>query len=192
MEHLIKPLLCAGMILSVTGCGNRYGANIHTESTNVGVNEVLEEGTKEAEGMPELTQTPAEETAAAAEAPTENTNELSYDNVEVDLTVMSATMVYSEVYNMLTQPDNYLGKTVKMEGQYTEHYNEMTDKTYYACIILDATACCAQGMEFALANGFPGEKPKEGDMICVAGVYDRYEEDGFPYYTLKDAVFVEG
>ena len=74
----------------------------------------------------------------------------------------------------------------------TEHYNEMTDKTYYACIILDATACCAQGMEFALANGFPGEKPKEGDMICVAGVYDRYEEDGFPYYTLNHAVFVEG
>ncbi len=191
MKHLIKPLLCVGMILCVTGCGNRYGANIHTESTNVGVSEVLEEGVKEAEGTPEPTEAPAEE-PAAAEAPAENTEELSYDNVEVDLTQMSATMVYSEVYNMLTQPDNYLGKTVKMEGQYTEHYNEMTDKTYYACIILDATACCAQGMEFALANGFPGEKPKEGDMICVAGVYDRYEEDGFPYYTLNHAVFVEG
>lgn len=189
MKHLIKPLLCVGMILCVTGCGNRYGANIHTESSNVGVSEVLEDGMAEADGAAEVKE---QEPEVTAEPEPEERNEVSYDEVEVDLTQMSATMVYSEVYNMLTQPDNYLGKTVKMAGQYTEHYNEMTDKTYYACIILDATACCAQGMEFALANGFPGEKPKEGDMICVAGVYDRYEEDGFPYYTLNHAVFVEG
>ena len=192
MRNWIQKLLCICFVLVNTGCGSRYGANIHTDTGTSSVATVLEENMAEADGTAVQEETPAEE-PAAEETAAEGTD-VSYDSVEIDLTAMSATMVYSEVYNMLTQPDSYLGRTVKMAGQYTEHYNEMTDKTYYACIILDATACCAQGMEFALADGyeFSGKQPAEGDMICVAGVYSRYEEDGFPYYTLRDAVYMEG
>lgn len=32
------------------------------------------------------------------------------DKVDVDLTVLSSTMVYAEVYDMVNTPDNYLGK----------------------------------------------------------------------------------
>ena len=56
--------------------------------------------------------------------------------------------VYSEVADMLTTPDNYIGKTVKMNGAFNIYQDEKTDQNYYACIIQDATACCSQGLEF--------------------------------------------
>ena len=50
-------------------------------------------------------------------------------------------MVYSEVYAMMYEPEQYIGKTVKMQGQFaTQEYN---DERLYACIVQDATACCA-------------------------------------------------
>ena len=44
-------------------------------------------------------------------------------DVDIDLTKLSATMVYSEVFNMLYTPEDYLGKTVNMEGTFTEYYD---------------------------------------------------------------------
>ena len=41
-----------------------------------------------------------------------------YENIDVDLTQMNATMVYSEVYNMLYYPDEYVGKIVKINGPF--------------------------------------------------------------------------
>jgi len=185
----MKYLLSVTLALAAGGCGS-MGANVHTDTTGTGINQVMEEQIAAAEDKP------AEETAAAETQPASEETEaaaVSYDSVDVDLTTLSATMVYSEVYNMITTPDNYLGKTIKMNGQYTEYYNETTDRRYFACIILDATACCAQGIEFDLTENYvyPKDYPGEGDMVSVIGVYDRYEEDGFPYYTLRNAVLAE-
>ena len=38
--------------------------------------------------------------------------------VDIDLTALSGIMVYSEVNSMISFPDNYIGKTVKMQGQF--------------------------------------------------------------------------
>ena len=64
---------------------------------------------------------------------------------DVDLTTLSSTMVYSEVYNMMYEPDRYLGKRIKMNGQFAVYENPNTGAVYTACIIMDATACCSQG-----------------------------------------------
>ena len=37
----------------------------------------------------------------------------SADSIDVDLTKISSTMVYSEVYNMMVSPDNYTEKPLK-------------------------------------------------------------------------------
>ena len=37
--------------------------------------------------------------------------------IDVDLTKLSSSMVYSEVYNMMNEPEPYEGKMVKMQGQ---------------------------------------------------------------------------
>ena len=108
--------------------------------------------------------------------------------IDVDLTKMSATMVYSEVFNMLYTPEDYLGKTVKMDGNFTWYHDEDSGRYYYACIIQDATACCAQGMEFVLAEEKPFEDyPAEGAFITVQGTFSTYEENGYTFCTLRDA-----
>lgn len=116
----------------------------------------------------------------------------SSDGIDVDLTTLSSTMVYSEVYNMLISPEEYVGKTVKMDGMFDCYHDEAEDKYYFACIITDATACCAQGMEFILIDdyAYPDDYPQVGDEICVIGEFSTYQEGKSVYCTLKNARLV--
>ena len=113
--------------------------------------------------------------------------EANQSNVDIDLTSMSSTMVYSEVQNMMIKPADYLGKTVKMTGALS--VAEVGEKTYFACIIADATACCAQGIEFDLKGdySYPEDYPAADSEISVTGTFTTYLEDGKTYCQLKDA-----
>ena len=123
----------------------------------------------------------------------------SADGVDVDLTVLSSTMVYSEVYNMLYfYPENYYGKTVKMTGQFNVY--QWVDESgvvadmpvAYACIISDATACCAEGVEFVLEGDYtyPEDYPELGTEITVIGEFQPYEENGMTWCHLVNAKMV--
>lgn len=120
------------------------------------------------------------ETSAAAE------NQAS--EIDVDLTALSSTMVYSEVYNMLTAPESYVGKTVKMAGGYSSFLDETTGAVYRVCMIADASACCAQGMEFVLKDGM--EYPEMETDITVVGTFQLYDENGTTYCHLVNAELV--
>ena len=118
--------------------------------------------------------------------------------VDIDLTALSGIMVYSEVNSMISFPDDYIGKTVKMQGQFTiyqatdENGAFIPDQIYFACVIADATACCSQGLEFALAgeHTYPDDYPELGAEITVVGTFEWYEEDSCRYYRLGNASFV--
>ena len=114
------------------------------------------------------------------------------ETVDVDLTALSSTMVYSEVYNMLTAPEDYMGKTIKMNGAFNYYEDTVNNVTYYACVIMDATACCAQGLEFVPQDkySFPDDFPPDGEEITVTGVFDTYTLDDYTYCTLRNAVIV--
>ena len=90
---------------------------------------------------------------------------------------------------MLDVPENYVGKTVKMKGAFDCYHDEAADQYYFACIIQDATACCAQGIEFILTDDYryPDDYPEIGNEICVIGTFDTYTEGDFTYATLRDA-----
>ena len=109
-------------------------------------------------------------------------------SVDVDLTKLSSTMVYTVVEKMMTSPDAYLGKQVRMNGVFA--YGEGDGRYYFACIISDATSCCSQGIEFVLKDGrkFPDEYPSVGTEITVVGVFDTYYEGTYRYCQLIDAV----
>ncbi len=113
-------------------------------------------------------------------------------DVDVDLTSLSSTFVYSEVYNMMTNPDDYMGKKICMEGAFSHYHDDTTGKDYYACIIQDATACCSQGIEFEFEgeHKYPEDYPEEGATIRVEGVYDTYMEGDSKYCTLRAARFL--
>ena len=85
----------------------------------------------------------AEETAPAEMPP-----------VDLDLSCMSGMVVYAQIYNLLCDPDPWLNKIIRMAGYYTFFEDLTTGTVYHACFVPDATACCAQGIEFVLASEY--------------------------------------
>ena len=191
MKRIFCLLLAACMTLSLCACGKDSGKDARNDTLSSN-----EETSASAESIP----TPKEqETPDEQQTPEEpEQTQTSADGVEVDLTVLSSTMVYSEVYNMLyNDPAHYLGKTVKAKGTFSI-YQLVTDGVLqpdpvsYACIISDAAACCAEGMEFVLEGDYtyPDDYPELGTEITVIGEFQSYEENGMTWYHLVNAKMV--
>ena len=115
--------------------------------------------------------------------------EQSSQPIDYDLTMMSSTMIYSTVSNMVLYPDVYEGKIVRLEGNFSVYHDDKTNRDIFAAIIPDATACCQQGIEFVLAgeHTYPDDYPQEGQSITLKGCFSSYMEDGFKYVQLLDA-----
>lgn len=202
MIRYILIIIMMAIVVSFTGCGNVSGASnrIHVDSS--GVNDVMQqEMAKEDKKSQTSTDTNNEieaesETYADNQATTENADytnkEVDLKNIDLDLTTYSSTMVYTEVYNMMLQPKEYKGKTVKIKGLFATYCEESTGVNYFACIVQDATACCSQGIEFSLAGDYtyPQDYPKEGEEITVVGVFDTYKEVNSEYIVLKNAMII--
>ena len=116
-------LLSLIMILSLAACGSS------DDSKEFSVPLVSPSPTPTAEIQPSETSpmpTPKpkpEETALPDPVPAEAISIENGDSesIDVDLTQLSSTMVYSEVYAMVYEPDQYLGKTVKMRAVRGRH-----------------------------------------------------------------------
>lgn len=123
--------------------------------------------------------------------PSEIETEINLKNgdIDIDLTQLSSTFVYSEVYDMMVKPENYIGETIRMTGAFNVYEDEETGKIYYSCIISDATACCQQGIEFELKgkHKYPDDYPKQDEEITVTGEFEMYKEEGEDYCRLKNA-----
>ena len=76
-----------------------------------------------------------------------------------------------------------------MSGLFGIYESPTTGEIYYSCIIQDATACCANGIEFLRKGEFkyPEDYPEPGDEVRVVGYFETYEEDGELYARLRDA-----
>ena len=124
------------------------------------------------------------EPAATAEATTAAVTETAptEPSVDLDLTQLSSTILYSKVFHMLTEPEEYLGNHVKVSGPFSVYEDPNSGKRYFAVIITDATACCAQGIEFQLADDptYPDDYPAIGTIITVTGTFRIYIEGSNP------------
>ena len=178
------------MVVMLTGCGNT-----DSKADQVIQNQMQEADNKNSQS--ESTKETEEDKSSeiSEKLPTEvvtdnNTEGRTTDgNVDVDLTKLSSTMVYSEVYNMMYTPENYIGKTVKMSGMFVAYTNQDQSQFYPAVIIADATACCSQGLEFVLEGNpsYPEGYPEMETDITVIGTFETYLEDGNTYCRLKNA-----
>lgn len=130
---------------------------------------------------------------------TENTEMSEYENndsnsslqngeYDVDLTTLSPNMVYAQVYDMIYNGEKYNGMSVKAEGPFA-YYKEKDGRELFAVVIMDATACCAQGIEFVLDGDYkyPEDYPEIGTEITITGKFNSYEEDDVKYCQLLDA-----
>ena len=175
MRKLLILLLTVAIAATVCACSS--GGAEQKKSVTGGsktVSDVLNQG---------------EATEAPASAPTQAKSSVAAPStdVDVDLTALSSTMVYSEVLNMLQSPDEYMGKSVRMSGSFAVAEGE--DRMYYACIIRDATACCSNGIEFIWdgEHSYPEDYPKSGSDITVVGEFDKYYEGENLYIQLINA-----
>lgn len=138
---------------------------------------------------------------ARAQAEEDGPEVIPSSGVDIDLTALSSTMVYSQVYDMLYfSPESYRGKTVKMRGSFEAYQwvdkdgQPVKDKVSTACVVADATACCAEGIEFVCGDGsvYPQDYPEIGTEITVTGTFQIDEEEGFTWYYLADAEMNRG
>lgn len=119
--------------------------------------------------------------------------ENSSSKPDIDLTVLSSTVMYSELYNILTQPDLYEGKIIKIRGQFSAMEDPQTGKKYFACGISDVGGCCQIGLEFVTLNemAYPDDYPTLGSIVTVQGRFNAYVEEGIGYRTLLDATMTK-
>lgn len=177
MKRLLCLLLAALTVLGLGACGEKGGAPA---------------------GEPTFPTTASEEpkpleTLPLETAPSKDTAESTL----VDLTALSSTMVYAEVFAMMSSPEDYVGKTVKMQGIFSKGQlyaaGSLNDGgTVFACVIQDATACCAQGIPFELAGDYtyPQDYPELGDAITVVGTFEIHQQEGMEFCRLRDAELV--
>ena len=198
MKNITCALTILMLMIMLCACGNDAGtgsAAMGTAISGTYAPQLETASTAASTDASEIAQTEAANVPAESAAPTETTQASESAGIDIDLTALSSTMVYSEVYNMMVTPENYIGKTVKMRGQLEiaqpldADGNPDPQRIYFSCIIADATACCAQGIEFVLAgeHKYPEDYPHPGAEITVSGTFRTYEEDGYIYGQLYDA-----
>lgn len=177
MKRLLCLLLAALTVFGLGACGKK-SADPRAETT---FPTTASEEAKPLQTLPLET------------APSKDTAESAF----VDLTALSSTMVYAEVFAMMSSPEDYVGKTVKMQGIFSKGQlyaaGSLNDGgTVFACVIQDATACCAQGIPFELAGDhtYPQDYPELGDTITVVGTFEIHQQEGMQFCRLRDAELV--
>lgn len=175
-------ILLMGIIL--IGCGR---GEVGTENINPGIES---RGNTAGESVTVENETGESKTDMADDSDTAAGNDINYD-----LTAMGADMVYATVYQMMVDPASYIGKKFKVRGNYYSAYSEADGKYYHFCMIKDAAACCAQGLELLWQDegmNMHENCPKEDEVITIEGIFETYKDDEGKniYGRLKDVVTV--
>ena len=217
LKKKIVVAACMVSALMMTGCSSNADSDSKLQK-NDQINEVLQEQMASEDAEKNSTEETTEATTeATTKATTEATTEAAVatiseadsseesassgdeelgeadPNVDIDLTVMNSDMVYSTVYQMMVDSESYVGKKIKMDGNYYTAEDPDTGIRYYFVIIQDATACCSQGLEFVWDDGshvFPDEYPEDNAEVEVEGTFELYKDnpdDQMQYVRIADA-----
>lgn len=102
------------------------------------------------------------------------------DKIDIDLTKCSYTMASAIIFDMLLSQNDYLGKRIKIKGQFWA--NEDDSNQFFAVLMYDATACCQTGLTFKDKNRrYPEDYPAQLEEIEITGIYTKEEIDGMSY-----------
>ena len=194
-NRFIKFFIIFIIFVAIAGCGKKRQIKNQMFSTTKSVKDTIEEEMKKEEekkenaenekalkndfqateeDVKEINEDKNEEKKKAENVDGENKKDIDYD-----LTEMNSDMIYATVFMVVQDPESYAGKTFKIYGNsYTFPTTEGKSMTHY-CLIKDALACCAQGLEFISSNS--DEKyPDDGDEIVVTGTLESYTVEDIP------------
>lgn len=197
MRRIVLVLTLLNLILLSACAKGKYASNkladknnkvanvvneqIKKEESKVNTNNSKVDETKESisETKENISETKESNATKSSNKGNETTDKAKDTGVDYDLTTMNSDMVYASVYQLMVDPETYVGKTFKMQGTYYSTFYEPTNKYYHYVIIEDAAACCAQGLEFVWGDGshvYPDEYPANESRVEVSGTFETYKE----------------
>lgn len=97
----------------------------------------------------------------------------------LDLTAVNKTMQYSQVNQMLYEPDSYLGQTVLICGEYYKGNHNAIIR------VLDEQACCAAEITIFPANESAFGGIENFSEITVKGVFGTFQSHEVDFCCLN-------
>jgi uncharacterized membrane protein YcgQ (UPF0703/DUF1980 family) len=96
-------------------------------------------------------------------------------------------MFIAQVNDVYLNPDDYVGKTIKLQGLFMKQDNGSALPPYYF-VIRYGPGCCGNdgnaGFEVLWENKTV-VYPKDEEWVEAVGTFGAYEEDGYPYYCIS-------
>ena len=112
----------------------------------------------------------------------------------MDFTKMSDTMIAAEMSNMRSRPNDYVGKIIKLSGEYNARFISELDGYAHFIVYYEGDACCPpEEIEFRLSdeNAFSDDFLEDGVMIELEGVFESYRVLGRAFsYLSVDGVII--
>ena len=107
-----------------------------------------------------------------------------FRSTEGDIIDITEKMYVTWINEIYVNSDDYLGKTIKIEGMYLSDYIDVTQMTYHFVYRVGPGCCGNDGSMCGFEFVYDGEFPKDNDWIEVIGTLEEYEEDGEEYLRL--------
>ena len=118
-----------------------------------------------------------------------NTDEVfEGEKLAVDLTKLSSTMVYAEVFNMLVMPEEYNGSLIKVRGTFSQFIPNGKKQSVTTVVVSDALGCCQQGLELLISEDSPLKNqnlPELNQEIEIIGRFILTQtKEGYDFFYL--------
>lgn len=106
--------------------------------------------------------------------------------IDLDLSKLNYNLAYAQIFEIMINIDKYLGKTVKIKGNFYSSFDEDLLVRHYSVLIWDATACCQTGLQFILRgeHEYPADYPEEMCEIEITGTLCIKDFNGMDYIYL--------
>lgn len=105
-----------------------------------------------------------------------------------DLTSLDSDTVFDMVYEMLYDPEEYVGKVFTLAGECNSIYWSATGEQYHYCTVYSENKLEVISLEVDCGEA---EYPEDGEVFIVTGIFEIYMEDDVAYCRLKDAVYIQ-
>lgn len=187
MKKILTCIICLTLAFGVTACGKA------SDKDSNGDTKIISDAKNKQENSKSDTKKEVSKKEVAGDAEkgksSKSKSKTKGNKIDVDLNNLNANVVYSQVFLMMTEPDKFIGKRIRMSGQFNvyaaEEGNPSGVTEYYAIIIADAQACCQQGIEFVWpGHTYPEGFPEVKSNASVTGIFEVYEENGKKYCRL--------
>ena len=187
MKKILACIICLTLAFGVTACGKASDKDSNGDTKIISDAKNKQENSK-SNTKKEVSKKEVSDDAGKGKS-SKNKSKTNSNKIDVDLNNLNANVVYAQVFQMMTEPDKFIGKRIRMSGQFNvyaaQEGNPSGVTEYYAIIIADAQACCQQGIEFVWpGHTYPDGFPEVKSNASVTGIFEVYEENGKKYCRL--------